>query len=296
MKKTLLPLATLLVFVPCLAGGALIVAPTDISGNTLWLDASDAGSITGSPVSAWADKSTLGLNSVTQATGAEQPTTGVNTLNGLNVLTFDGNDRLGKTGGTLPLSANDDSYTYIVLWRHNAPNRVETPYEQAGAGNGARSSVLRVNAAYGFNGQSNDAHAIVTTTTSAWRLTAMRVDNLLTLDGTNNIYLTDNGTLFTAATGSPATLAVGTTGIGVSQKVINGGERLLGDIAEIIVYDRLLSDGSIDPMDNELNDIQYFLQQKWDLGLGLTPTIPEPASSLFVVFGLGALLLRRKRC
>jgi len=57
----------------------------------LWLDASDASTITssGGAVSAWADKSGGG-NNATQGTGSYQPTTGTTTLNGKNVLVFDG--------------------------------------------------------------------------------------------------------------------------------------------------------------------------------------------------------------
>jgi hypothetical protein len=73
----------------------------------LWLDASDASTITssGSPatVSQWASKAG-GYNAV-QATGANQPTTGTETINGLNAIDFDGtNDSLSvanfdMTGG-----------------------------------------------------------------------------------------------------------------------------------------------------------------------------------------------------
>ena len=103
------------------------------------------------------------MNSVAQGAGAEQPATGVNSLGGKNVLTFDGGDRLLKNGGTLPLAGGDDDYTYFAVWRPHTASRVETPYEQAGGGNGARSSILRVNTRYGFNGQSNDDYNDVDT-------------------------------------------------------------------------------------------------------------------------------------
>lgn len=54
-----------------------------------WYDASDASTITesGGLVSQWNDKSGS-LNHAVQATGAKQPTTDSETINGLNVLTF----------------------------------------------------------------------------------------------------------------------------------------------------------------------------------------------------------------
>ena len=76
----------------------------------LWLDASDITTITesGGSVSQWNDKSGNGYQAV-QATGAAQPTTGSTTQNGLNVLSFDGNDGLSissfnMTGGGQTLS------------------------------------------------------------------------------------------------------------------------------------------------------------------------------------------------
>lgn len=57
----------------------------------MWLDASDATTITsvGAAVSQWDDKSGNG-NHASQAVGVNQPSTGIDTVNGLNVLTFDG--------------------------------------------------------------------------------------------------------------------------------------------------------------------------------------------------------------
>jgi hypothetical protein len=62
--------------------------PLELS-PALWLDAADTTTITESSgsVSQWNDKSGNGRN-LTQATGANQPTTGTRTQNGLNVLDF----------------------------------------------------------------------------------------------------------------------------------------------------------------------------------------------------------------
>jgi hypothetical protein len=73
--------------------------PQDLSPD-LWLDASDATTITasGTPakVSQWVNKGSVSAN-FTQATGANQPTTGATTKNGLNVLDFDGGDYLNSS-------------------------------------------------------------------------------------------------------------------------------------------------------------------------------------------------------
>lgn len=59
----------------------------------LWLDAADLTTITSlsGAVSQWNDKSGNGRH-VTQATAANQPTTGTVTQNGLNTISFDGSD------------------------------------------------------------------------------------------------------------------------------------------------------------------------------------------------------------
>ena len=86
---------------PVASGG---FTPKKITGLQLWLDAADSSTITtGTGVSEWRDKSATGSKWV-QATGNEQPATGTQTLNGKNVLVFDGsNDSLSASA---PLSTS----------------------------------------------------------------------------------------------------------------------------------------------------------------------------------------------
>lgn len=66
--------------------------PAAIS-TALWLDAADSSTITesGGAVSVWADKSGNGRDA-SQTTSASQPAYGTQTVNGHNVVTFDGSD------------------------------------------------------------------------------------------------------------------------------------------------------------------------------------------------------------
>jgi hypothetical protein len=86
----------------------------------LWLDAADASTITasGSPlrVSQWNDKSGNGRN-VTQGTGSSQPAIGLTTQNGLNTLTFDGNDSLLSAAFNVP---NSTFSAYAVVSETNS--------------------------------------------------------------------------------------------------------------------------------------------------------------------------------
>lgn len=72
----------------------------------LWLDASDTTTITesGGAVSQWNDKSGNSRN-FTQAVGISQPTTGTRTLNGLNVLDFDGSNHFLDGGNILEVGS-----------------------------------------------------------------------------------------------------------------------------------------------------------------------------------------------
>ena len=77
------------------------------TSTLLWLDASDTSTITesGGAVSQWADKSEND-NHVSQGTGSAQPSTGIRTVNALNVIDFDGDDYLEKTSFPVPSSGN----------------------------------------------------------------------------------------------------------------------------------------------------------------------------------------------
>lgn len=108
-------------------GGAF--SPTDIPGLALWLDASDAATITHSSgaVSQLDDKSGNGRHA-SQATAAEQPSTGTKTLNGKNVIAHDGSDTLLAL---LPLFPAETPITFFMAWRH-----VSAAFMLAPSGNG----------------------------------------------------------------------------------------------------------------------------------------------------------------
>jgi hypothetical protein len=86
--------------------------PKSIAGLRMWLDASDTSTIsTSTGASQWRDKSGNG-SAFIQNSGNNQPATGTQTMNGRNVLRFDGSDDfmeatdpwLTGTGGGLPAS------------------------------------------------------------------------------------------------------------------------------------------------------------------------------------------------
>jgi hypothetical protein len=88
--------------------------PKSIAGLQLWLDAADSSTITvDTGVSEWADKSGVGSKKFVQTTGNNQPATGTQTLNGKNVLVFDGsNDSLSISSP--PMSTSMPLSMFIV--------------------------------------------------------------------------------------------------------------------------------------------------------------------------------------
>ncbi len=270
-----------------IAEATVISAPTEIDGNVLWLDASDTSSISQSSgsVDSWTDKSTAGGGTVTNS-GDNRPTTGTATQNGLNLLSFDGAD--DTLTGNAVLSAGDDTYAYFAVWFPQA-EKTQVVFQQTGAGSNERAALLAVGTKYGFCGQYNDAYSIVPYTQRTSRLTAMQVDDTTT----PNIRISDNGIWYEGTTSAAGNLNIGTARTNVGSQ--GSREYFDGEIAEIIVFDRLLSDGSLDPTDNELNDVLYYLDQKWNLGNGISETVPEPSTWVLAIIGLVAIGAYRRR-
>jgi len=117
------------------ASGVQGFSPLDLS-PALWLDAADTSTITASSgsVSQWDDKSGNGRN-VTQATGSAQPTTGSTTQNGLNTLSFDGNDWLrAATASDWTFLHDGTLYLVGAVAKFGNTNNPATEYGLIGTG------------------------------------------------------------------------------------------------------------------------------------------------------------------
>lgn len=96
--------------------------PTDLANLLAWHDPADAATITDAgsgAVSQWSDKSGNGYH-LTQATGTFRPTTGIRSLNGVNLLDFDGSsDVLQRViSDASSYLAGQNSFTKYLL-KHN---------------------------------------------------------------------------------------------------------------------------------------------------------------------------------
>lgn len=89
----------------------------------LWLDASKASSIThvAGAVSQWSDLSGNARHAV-QATSGAKPTTGIEQINGLNALSFDGGDHL--TGASIAVTQDRTTYAVVAANAHDQTRRV----------------------------------------------------------------------------------------------------------------------------------------------------------------------------
>jgi hypothetical protein len=203
-------------------------------------------------VSQWDDKSGNGRN-VTQGTGASQPTTGTRTINGLNVLDFDGNDLLGRTTATQLVSTVDGTFTaFTVVLTDTVAAGVSAGIMTQDSGSGTRMpQMLRrlgdlrgtVRVAGGVF--SDYSGTVVTTTVPVTLATAHQTNNIEAWVGG----LSDGPT---ATTGSNGTIA-SVVRVGVASGTVQNFD---GTIAEIIVYPYLLAN-------DDFNLVGSYLSTKW---------------------------------
>jgi hypothetical protein len=174
-------------------------------------------------------------------------------LNGLPTLQFNGNAYLE---GSQVLAQAAPKFSYYAVWqRNNAAQSGGVVFEQAGSGNGRRASLLTVgNQNFGFCGENNDALALSTFSPNIWKLSGLEFNGR----PSDNIYLDDDAGVKVASINA-STQQVGIEGIRVGGKVMGGGEYLDGDVAEILVFKRILTAA-------ERYNVLYYLQSKWGVG------------------------------
>ncbi len=223
--------------------------PTDIAGCQLWLDASDTATITetAGAVSSWADKSTNAY-AATQGTGAQQPTTGTRSQNGLNVLDFDGGDRLDLPSGIYSISNGPN--TAFVVWATDATSSNQRLLGGYTGVDGTRYGFMLNDPAGNISVRNNSGGTsvsqAVTFNTNAHIAALRRSGGSL-----DNIY---DGTLVNSGSGA-ANYTVISMHIGASSTL---AFPLNGMIAEIVLYNSSLSDA-------DANTVGNYLATKWGI-------------------------------
>lgn len=228
--------------------------PTNTT-TTGWYDASDLSTITesGGLVSQWDDKSGNGYHLV-QLSGSAQPTTGVETQNGLNVLDFDGGDALALSGFGVPLSGD------ISIYQVGIANVVNDSNDAFVTFNSGTDFSFESGGTMQFNGRLNNSGLGFSGTLftggpfSSYMLMSHVLD--FTVGGDYHGYI--NGTQ--QATDSPYSGKLSSPNeLRVMQA--RGGDRLEGEVAELVILE------DVSTTTRQL--IEGYLAHKWGLEANL---------------------------
>ena len=223
-------------------GGNGLFLPTSISGLKLWLDASDASTITqsGGSVSQWNDKSG-NANHATQATGANQPLTGTDTVNGKNAITFNGTSAFMMLTNAI---SSGNKTIFFVMRGDSTASTVTLIGSDAPSGTNTTGYLYLTQ-----SGSANTEYYRGFSSLSTYK------------NGTLQAYTTRGGA-FTGLYNDTANIvtSVGVASISVFKYICGGAfsyyHKGLG--LEVIAYDSILST-------TQLNKVGQYLSSKWGI-------------------------------
>lgn len=229
--------------------------PAGVAGCSLWLDASDADGngyagddTTSGSLATWVDKSGNGVN-FTQSTAGSRPTIQSNIVNGKRVIRFDGSDDI--MSNTVYMGTTKS--TIFAVAKGNASGGHNRILHAGSSTDGIMffGSYLGNFAAFYGNGSWNDTSANTRTisVTTDYRILSAVNDAGST---TTLAYPYVNGLEQNAKTGTT------TTYTGLLLGGYGGGQYWDGDIAEVIVYNRALTDA-------ERKKVENYLGEKYNL-------------------------------
>lgn len=235
-------------------------SPNKIAGLNLWHDYSDLATIidSGGFVSQGGDKSGKGHNAV-QLIGGRQPQTGINSIGGHNVLTFDGSDDLLD----IPFSTelNPLAFTIFVVCRVTGGiSSYRSPLTSRETAPNNRGYIL-----YAAN---NNNWQFWVGTGSSWggpmggtRSVTLSESVIVTMTGTDGAQsLAINGDLVASQTSNYSVNTLFPTRIGAGATEGTGGFFLPGDVGEVILYDSILTG-------NKILGVENYLSPKWSIAL-----------------------------
>lgn len=233
---------------------AITKTPMIISGLKGWFDASDilTQTYTGNEVSSWRDKSG-NFNDLTQGIASSQPKTLTNSLNNLNTITFDGIDDYMVMPSGLYSICNGNNTTFVVSKR-NIESGVANRVINMGVGTSSRYFIAYSNAIGGINYQSSN------TTSQNVQINGITNTNFNIICGRRNS--TTQGISINGSTEKTNSLGANESGINLGYVgcSLSLTAFLQGQIAELIIYDKALSN-------TEKIQVEKYLSYKWRVAL-----------------------------
>lgn len=258
------------------------------SGLAVWLDAQDVdgdGSALNNPtdgtaVGTWVDKASLqGTQSAVQTTGTLQPLYYSNVLNGQAAIRFDGSDYLAAPDVAL------GPFTYFSVFK--ATTQYNMIYERGtnAAQNNGEFLYTDIDESVGIY---RDTKRSGKNATAGWGNTGEFLLTENSFSGTNasNVLFVNGGQVALSNPGSlvddPGTgVVTDTLYVGQRAGTAGAGWGLNGDFAELLVFNRVLTDA-------ERNTVGSYLADKY--GLTTAYVVPEPNTLVLLVVGLFGLL------
>jgi len=249
-------------------------SPDQVPGCVLWLDASDIdgqgdGSLgdpaNGGAVATWVDKSGKS-HDVAQSTGADRPTRIESVVGGRPVVRFSANNHYLTRSDALGFSGNSAMTVFMVI---EADDGVGRRAVHLGNASGASQQTIAFSTDSSFRYNNGNRIFAGDPMSGAFGIGTWMTEIGGTY-GSGRFFKNGDEKSQTGST-NPANIKNLVDGeLLIGQGRSNAGawsDRFLGDIAEIVIYDRALSS-------DELNKVGYYLEQKY----GLTTTYAPEAS------------------
>ncbi len=267
---------------PITDGLMLWLDSNDLDGDGSSEGSSEAGVVDGK-VATWVDKSSSDYD-VTQGDAGLRPTFVTSGINGKPVVRFDGTADSGNLlENTNTTSLLKTGMTFFAVAQPFNSDKIYSLYSQ-GQGNTTTVTWAGTHTNQELIYQVNNTGASTELSTeNAWTANQPFIFTI-TSSGTaaGDTFLYSNGTDVSGTQTATASPSTGPITIGSQH---SRTDRFLnGYIAEILIYDRVLSPA-------ELNDVGYYLEQSWDIQ-GIY--VPEPALVLPVGLALAVAVLCRR--
>lgn len=224
------------------------------TGIVAWYDASELQSITkdgSNKVSAWKDKSGNGYH-LSQGTGTAQPTWQSGQLGGKATLNFDGSDWFSLNAGlyTIP---NGDNTVVVVTKRTSEDASIDTVIGMATAGSNNYFHIFSATA--GVQSFKNRTGVAGTVSVTGLTNTNYNVTICRRTGTTQGIETNNGGETTNTSAQSDASIDEGWIGCATANTL-----PLIGDVAEIIIYNRLLSTF-------ETTRLFRYINKKWGIAV-----------------------------